>query len=328
MGNADLRDLAVIEETTIDQLVGAAVAVDAPNWLYKYLTTTAQWNEDGVYTRSDGLEVPNLIGGLRGLPRFFEHDITPVFVFDGGYHERKTGEVEERQSKKEDAAERAQEAREDGDNIRAARLEARTQRLTDTVIKTTKTLFDHLDIPYMDAPQAAEAQAAYMNSEADVDYVISEDYDTLLFGAPQTIRSFTSSGDDIENMLFEDTLGELDVTQMQLVDMAILCGTDYNEGIHGVGTVTARDGVKKHGSIEGVLEENDADVPELDTIRDIFLNPAATDDYTIPSTYPDPDIEAAQSFVVDEWEIPANEVNRAFERIEDTTSQSGLGQWT
>ena len=87
MGNAALRDLAAIEDVPFEDLTGSVVAVDAHNWLYRYLTTTVKFTADGVYTTSDGTEVANLVGVVQGLPKFFEHDITPVFVFDGGVTE-------------------------------------------------------------------------------------------------------------------------------------------------------------------------------------------------------------------------------------------------
>jgi len=101
MGNADLRQLAVIEETPFADLQGSVVAVDAHNWLYKYLTTTVQWTSERIYTTSDGTEVANLVGVVQGLPKFFEHDLTPVFVWDGGVTELKDEEIAERREQRE-----------------------------------------------------------------------------------------------------------------------------------------------------------------------------------------------------------------------------------
>ena len=83
MGNAALRDIAVIEEIPFDEIEGV-VAVDTHNWLYRYLTTTVKWTDSSTYTTADGTEVANLVGIVQGLPKFFEHDIVPIMVFDGG----------------------------------------------------------------------------------------------------------------------------------------------------------------------------------------------------------------------------------------------------
>jgi len=184
MGNADLRSLAALSECSFEEIAGSTVAVDAHNWLYRYLTTTVKWTDDTIYTTDDGTEVANLIGVVQGLPKFFENDLTPIFVFDGGVTELKDDEVEKRREQREKAEERLAEAEEAGDALEAARLSARTVRLTETIQETTRDLLALLDVPYIDAPAEGEAQAAYMNKIGDADFVGSEDYDTLLFGAP------------------------------------------------------------------------------------------------------------------------------------------------
>ncbi|SFK88470.1 flap endonuclease 1 [Halogranum rubrum] len=326
MGNADLRDLAALSDVSFDELGGSVVAVDAHNWLYRYLTTTVKWTSDAKYTTSGGDEVANLVGLVQGLPKFFEHDLTPVFVFDGGVTELKDAEVEARREQKEKAQERLEEARERGDAVEAARLEARTQRLTAVIHETTRDFLDLLDVPYIEAPAEGEAQASYMARRGDADYVGSEDYDTLLFGAPFTLRQLTSKGDP-ELMDLDATLAKHDISYEQLVDIAILVGTDFNPGIKGIGPKTALKAVKEHGDLWGVLDARDLHIDHADRIRDLFLDPPVTDDYDVDLDI-DPDLEAARSYVVDEWEVDADEVARGFERIEESLVQTGLDRWT
>ena len=54
MGNADLRSLAVIEDVSFDDLGDSIVAVDAHNWLSRYLTTTVNFTSDHKYTTAEG----------------------------------------------------------------------------------------------------------------------------------------------------------------------------------------------------------------------------------------------------------------------------------
>jgi flap endonuclease-1 len=327
MGNADLRQLAVIEETPFTDLQGSVVAVDAHNWLYKYLTTTVQWTSESVYTTSDGTEVANLVGAVQGLPKFFEHDLTPVFVWDGGVTELKDEEVAARREQRERYEEQLADAREEGDAVEAARLDARTQRLTSTIHETTRGLFDRLDVPQVEAPAEGEAQAAHMARVDDgVDFAGSDDYDCLLLGSPVTLRQLTSSGDP-ERMAFDATLAEHDLTWEQLVDVGILCGTDFNPGIDGFGPKTALDAVREHGDLWSVLEAEGEHVEYGDRIRELFLNPDVTDDYSVHTDL-SPDVDAAREYVVDEWGVDAGEVARGFERIEESVVQTGLDKWT
>ncbi|MFC7134201.1 MULTISPECIES: flap endonuclease-1 [Salinibaculum] len=324
MGNADLRDLAVIRDVSFDDVAGSVVAVDAHNWLYRYLTTTVKWTSDDVYTTADGTEVANLVGVVQGLPKFFEHDLTPVFVFDGAVTDLKDDEVQSRRQQREKYEDQLAEARERDDAIAVARLESRTQRLTDTIVDTTRELLALLDVPIVDAPAEGEAQAARMARRGQVDYVGTEDYDALLFGAPLTLRQLTSSGDP-ELMDFDATLAEHDLTWEQLVDVAILCGTDFNEGISGVGPKTAVTLVREHGDLWGVFEAEGYHVDDADRIRQLFLDPAVVDCEF--DTDLNPDVAAAREYVTETWEVDPDEVARGFERIESSLVQTGLDDW-
>jgi len=325
MGNADLRDLATIEEVPWDELDPGVVAVDAHNWLYRYLTTTVWFTNESVYTTSAGDEVANLVGIVQGLPKFFEHDLTPVFVFDGGPSELKADEIAERREAREKLEDQLEDAREAGDATEVARLDSATQRLTDVIQETSRGLLERLDVPVVEAPAEGEAQAAHIAKRGDADYVGTEDYDALLFGAPVTLRQLTSKGNP-ERMRLEETLDDLGLTREQLVDVAILCGTDFNDGVHGYGPKTALKAVREHGDLWRVVEAEDVVVENADLVRELFFNPNVTDDYAFDTTI-SPDVDAAKAYVTDEWGVPADEVARGFERIDEGLTQTGLDDW-
>jgi flap endonuclease-1 len=324
MGNADLRDLAAIEEVPFADLGESVVAMDAHNWLYRYLTTTVKWTASEAYTTDAGDEVANLIGVAQGLPKFFEHDLTPVFVFDGAVADLKSDEVSRRREQRESYEEDLAAARERGDPVAVACLESRTQRLTETIVETTRDLLELLDVPVVDAPAEGEAQAAHMARQGTVDYAGTEDYDALLFGSPLTLRQLTSKGNP-ELMDLSATLSEHDLSREQLVDVAILCGTDFNEGIRGVGPKTAVSLLGEHGDIYTVLDTRSETIPHVDRVRGLFLDPAVV--AVSPDTDVRPDVTAAREFVVDTWEVDPSEVTRGFERIEEATTQTGLDQF-
>jgi len=326
MGNADLRELAALEEASFEDVAGSVVAVDAHNWLYRYLTTTVKWTSEEVYTTADGTEVANLVGVVQGLPKFFEHDLTPVFVFDGGVTELKEAELEARRAQRERYESRLEDARERGDEVAVARLESRTQRLTDTIVETTRELLGLLDVPVVNAPAEGEAQAAHMARQGRVDYAGTEDYDALLFGAPLTLRQLTSAGKP-ELMSLEATLAAHDLTWEQLVDAAILCGTDFNDGVPGVGPKTAVSLLHEHGDLLAVCEAEGYQVEHADRIRQLFLDPAVDSDVSVDTDI-DPDLDAARAFVTGEWEVAESEVERGFERVESALVQTGLDEWT
>jgi len=328
MGNAALRELATLSTVPFDDLAGATVAVDAHNWLYRYLTTTVRFTSDGAYTTADGTEVANLIGIVQGLPKFFEHDITPLFVFDGGPSELKADEVEARREQRERYEDELADAREaeEVDAERVATLESRTQRLTDTIQETSREVLSLLDVPVIEAPAEGEAQGAHMVRRGDADYVGTEDYDALLFGAPDTLRQLTSSGDP-EHMSLDATLDDLGLTLEELIDVGVLVGTDFNEGVDGVGPKTALKLIREHGDLWAALEAEDEYIENADLVRELFRNPNVTDDYEVAPEIR-PDVDAARAYVVDEWGVAADEVANGFERIEESVTQTGLDEWT
>ncbi|SDC23181.1 flap endonuclease-1 [Natrinema hispanicum] len=325
MGNAALRDIAVIEEIPFDDIEGV-VAVDAHNWLYRYLTTTVKWTDSETYTTADGTEVANLVGIVQGLPKFFENDVTPVMVFDGGPSELKDDEIESRREQRRSYEEQLETARKEGDAVAIAQLESRTQRLTPTIQETSRELLRLLDVPIVEAPAEGEAQAAHMAKRGDADYVGSEDYDALLFGAPRTLRQLTSKGDP-ELMDLEATLDHHDLTLEQLIDAAILIGTDFNEGVSGIGPKTALSEIADHGDLWSVLEARGDHIEHADRVRQLFRDPNVTDDYEFETTL-EPDLAAAREYVTEEWGVDEDEVARGFERIEESVTQTGLDRWT
>lgn len=313
MGLAELREIAVIHPVGFDELAGTTGAVDAFNWLYRYTSIAVRYTDPGVYTTRDGVEVPNLIGLLNGLPKFFEHRFFPIFVFDGRPVPLKRSALKARRKRRERAAMQAEEARARGDAREAARFRAQALRMTAPIRRSTDELLSLLDVPHFEAPAEAEAQAANMARGGAVDYAVTDDYDALLYGAPLTLREFTSEGPP-ECMDFRATLDEHAITWDQLVDVAILCGTDYNDGVQGVGPRRAIEAIIEHGDLDSVLTHLDATIDDADRIRDYFRHPRVTEAFDFERRC-SPDLDATRSYLVDRWEIPEEAIASAFERL-------------
>lgn len=121
----------------------------------------------------------------------------------------------------------------------------------------TLTTTSLLSVPYTTAPQAAESQAAYMSNTDAFDAVVTGDYDSLIFGASRTIRKFTTSANTIEIMSLDETLESNNITYEQLVLATILCGSDYNDGVSGVGPKTSISLVQEKPTIDELRSELD-----------------------------------------------------------------------
>lgn len=319
MGVTALRDLAVIEETTLQDYAGQTVAIDAHHWLFRYMTVQVRYMSERYYTTNDGEEVPNLMGMLRGLPTLLNAEVDPVFVFDGAPEELKSDEIESRRASKKEAKAKMEEAREAGDVAAARKYKSQSQSLTPVVHETSRELLDLLEIPYVEANGAGEGYATKLaqDESSPVDAVFTGDYDALLFGSPDTVRPF--AGDDgVERIGLERTLNEIGLTHGQLIDAAILIGTDYNVGVTGIGPKRAVKYLTNGEDAVTIAADRDAEAlpPEkIEAIRDIFQSPP--DGERLPQyTVGDSDFDAAESFLVDTWEIPKETVQENFERFE------------
>jgi flap endonuclease-1 len=113
------------------------------------------------------------------------------------------------------------------------------------------------------------------------------------------------------------------------VDLAILIGTDFNEGIKGIGPKTALKLIKRHGSLEALPDDLRDKVPhDLETLRNIFLQPEVTSQY---STSQGPvDENGLLTFLCSERGFSQERVKVALERlkrISQRAPESDLGHW-
>src|SRR5256712_8236340 len=122
-------------------------------------------------------------------------------------------------------------------------------------------------LPTVQAPSEGEAQASHMAAASpEVWAAASKDYDSLLFGAPRLVRFLTISGKEFlpsqgtvrpivpETIELDRLLDGWGINREGLVDLAMLVGTDFNEGIKGIGPKKALALVRRHGRIENMPE--------------------------------------------------------------------------
>ncbi len=322
MGNSDIRDLASIESVKQNEISGYFVAVDASNWLYKYMTTTTRFTSTEDYTDENGNELPNLIGVPRGIRKFIKNNINPVFVFDGKPNELKAEEIQRRKDIRNEARKKIDES---DSEIEKSKYQSRSQRLNDEIIDTTKIMFDYLDIPYMTAPQAAEAQTSLMSRDNRFDAALTEDYDSLIFKAQDTVRQFTTSSNDIELMSFDDTLTKHDISYDQLILATILCGTDYNDGVKGIGPKTSLTKVKENPTIEELRNSLDNPLHNAEEIFALYQNPTVTEEWPEPKI-PNPNVSELKEYLTSK-DIEVSHVEKALTEIKENSSQTGLNSF-
>lgn len=164
------------------------------------------------------------------------------FVFDGKPPQLKSDELSKRFSRKAEATEDLQIAKESGTAEEIEKFSKRTVRVSREQTAECKRLLTLMGVPVLDAPSEAEAQCAELAKKGIVYGVSTEDMDALTFGTPRLIRNLMVAASQNKPVLEIDlakALEGLGLTQEQFVDLGILCGCDYTDKIAGIGPTRA-----------------------------------------------------------------------------------------
>ena len=336
----DIGDLFKKEQCTFTDFRDRIIVIDAHNVLHQFLAIIRQ--RDGTPLKDSHGEITSHLSGLlHRSANFVEAKIRPVYVFDGEPHPLKAKTLAERKERKEKAEKEWKEALEKGDLEKARTKAQQTSRVTGDIVQQSKELLDALGIPHVQALSEGEAQASYMVKKGDAYAVGSQDFDCLLFNTSILIRNLTSSGRrklpnkkayvkvNPELMRLKPNLKLLGITHKQLVDIAILVGTDFNDGIKGIGPKKGYNLIKKAGNVENALatigNSNAPTFSEIAEIRNIFLKPKITDEYSIE--WSPPDNEAVLKILCDKHQFTRERIEPVLEKfsaIENMVKQKNL----
>ncbi|MGZ7158907.1 MAG: flap endonuclease-1 [Methanobacterium sp.] len=322
------RDIAGAHEIKLNELNGKVVALDAANTIYQFLTGIRQMDGTPLMDRN-GNVTSHFSGILYRTSSLVDKGIKPVYVFDGKPHVLKKDTQTQRREIREEAEVQWKKAIDEGRIEDARKFAVRSSRMSSGIVEGSKTLLELLGIPYIQANSEGEAQASYMVHKGDAWIVASQDYDCLLFGAPRMLKNVAITGPRarLEIIYLDEVLEENGLTREQLIDVAILVGTDFNSGIRGIGAKKGRNLIKKHGDIFSVLKhlkfEMDVDPQE---VRDIFLDHDYIEDYEIK--WNKPDKEGVIDFLCNQHDFSVDRVVGALDKLKKLNpDQKSLEQW-
>lgn len=280
--NVDVR-----EAVPLAKLSSRILAIDGFNQLFQFMSSIRDVS-GGSMVDSEGRITSHLIGLLTRNCVLLQYGIQPVYIFDGKSHPLKTKEKERRRETTRLAEIEYKKALDEGDMIKARSFGSRVNKLSPEMLDDSKRLLELLGIPWLTAPGEGEAQASQMSIEGTVWATASQDYDTMLFGAPRMVRNLNITGKrnlpggkvitiQPEQIELHRLLDVLKLTREQLIDLGILLGTDFNpDGFKKIGPATGYKLINKYGTFEEVKKHNNTvkenEIP-YEEIRKIFLHP-------------------------------------------------------
>jgi len=323
-----LKDLVTAQELPWDALAGRTLAVDGYNAVYQFLATLRQ--RDGqLFSDPEGRVTSHLMGVFYRTTSLLREGVLPVWVFDGKPPDRKTGTIRQRIAAKEKAEEAWQEALAAGDLETARKKAAQTSRLTRPMVEELHQLLTALGVPSVQAPSEGEAQAAVMAARGAVWATASEDYDSLLFGAPRLVRGLAArsrGGASPGAQLIDraDLLANLGVTDEELILLGIVIGTDFNDGVRGYGPKKALKLVQEHLGFRATLEKVGIDPAEGEAVAEIFRHPSSVE--VSPPTFGPVDETAVRTLLVDGHGFSEERVRAAIARARQRPKVSSSPQ--
>ncbi len=342
----NISEIIPRRELDVSELKGKIICVDAFNTLYQFLTSIRQ--PDGTPLMDSKKRVTSHLSGIfYRNTNLLAEGIKMVYVFDGIPPEQKIRTFRKRKEIRDLAEEKYKSAKDDEDLDSMKRYGSQLLRLNDEMIEESKELLEAMGIAVVQAPSEGEAEAAYLAKiKKEVYASVSQDYDSILFGAPKLIRNLTlarrrktvSGYVEIKPEMIEldKVLNHLEINLDQLICLGILVGTDYNpKGIPRIGQKKALQIVKQNKSpaliFESIKEKMDAlsDEDKFDwkEIFELFHKPNVKNE---KFKFGKIDEKKIKKILVEKHEFSLERIEKQLEKlkeIQEEQKQKDLGKW-
>lgn len=214
-------------------------------------------------------------------------------------------------------------------------LEKRLTRVAPVHNEEAKRLLRLLGVPVVESPGEAEAQCAELAKGGKVFATGSEDMDALTLGTPTLLRHLTFSEArkmPILEINLARALEGLQLNMDEFIDLCILCGCDYCPKIGGIGPKKAYELIKKHKSIDAVVEALKGtrfEVPEnfaYENARKLFHKPDVTPAAEVELTWGPPNREAVIEFMCKEKGFDQKRIEAGLDRLTKSNKTGTQGR--
>ena len=250
------------------KLSGKKVAVDASLILYQQLLKSP----GKIFRNSKGQITSHITGVFYKIMNYISLNIEMIFIFDGKPPSNKQDCINQRKEKSKKAKEASLNTTCEQEK---EKLEKSSLRLTREMIDDVKNLLTLMGVSYIHPGVGeGEAYASELCRIGYVDYVLTEDMDTMAYACPKLIRNCIDRSlkrkDIVSIFDYNRLINDIELTHEQFLDFCILCGCDYCPIVPKIGNVTAMKLIKAHGNIETIINETSSKYEFPENYLNIF----------------------------------------------------------
>ena len=307
-----------IHHDNLYKLSGKKVAVDASLIIYQQLLN----NKKKFFKNKDGKITNHITGLFYKIMNYISLNIELIFIFDGKPPENKKLCLEKRKEKSKKILDSINE---DSTLEEKNRVEKASIRLTKEMVYDIKRLLTLMGVSYIQADGEGEAYASELCRIGYVDYVLTEDMDTMAYGCPKLIRNCIDKSlkrkDIISIFDYNKVIEGFNLTHERFIEFCILCGCDYCPIVPRVGYATAYKLVTKYESIDEIVKNTQYNFPE-DYINmfnksksNFILYRDKINKEDIPLISSSKDIEGLKGYLINDIEMNEKRVETAIKKF-------------
>jgi len=330
----NLKKLIESTSVPITEIKGCKVAVDGMNMLFQILYNPYQMAQklpEIFYMDSTQRVITHLYGWLQKVNQFYKANIFPVVVFDGKPDPYKRLTTKDYARDYLAVKKKYERAIEIGNYQNAKNFALSKSFMFINCIHESKQLLESCGIPVIMAPSEAEAQCVSLQKEGLVDYVVSNDFDVMMYGSPKIIRKITfqsrkkvkgrwiSYKPNVEVIKTFENLGRLEINLNQLIDLSILVGNDYYPGVKKIGPKKALQSIKYFKNLERIMNKHphlfsNISLQKILRIREMFQSPEVI---KRPKIKPHPlNLDGLRKFLLHDHRLNSERVEKRLSRLE------------
>jgi len=257
----------LIVEKNIDDFKGKKIAIDISILLYQIIIYVRNTGSD--LTNKKGEITSHILGLFNKTIKLLSKGIIPVYVFDGKPPQLKKKVLDIRKNIKQRAIEKMHLSTSKEDKIKYFK---RSVTITKKQFDDCRQLLNLMGVQYIDAPEEADSQCAWLAKNGFVDAVLTEDMDILTFGSPYIIKNLTSLKKKPIEISLQKIKNKFEWTQDEFIDFCIILGCDYCDSISNYNCFEIFELFQKNKSIDLFLKKNNKTINYIDS-KNYFKEP-------------------------------------------------------